>query len=179
MAPRQDSLSRDENFARVVTAYRTTLLRYGLRRLDDLASAEDLVADTFVVVWRRLDELPPRDQELFWLYAVAGNIVRNMLRGRQRSLRLEARLALERAADAPRDFSEENIGLLLAVLAGFSPEEQEMLRLVYWERLTFRQLGLVLGCSENAAGIRVSRLRQRIREELEGRDEPLTREENS
>ena len=54
MATPPGTLSRDENFARLVTAHRPTLLRYGLRRLEDLSSAEDLVADTFVVVWRRL-----------------------------------------------------------------------------------------------------------------------------
>lgn len=172
MATRRDPLSRDENFARLVTAYRPTLLRYGLRRLDDLASADDLVADTFVVVWRRLDELPPSDQELFWLYAVAGNIVNNMLRGRQRSLRLEARLALERKVEGEVDFTEDNLGILLAVLAHLTPEEQEILRLVYWERLTYRELGLVLDCTEKAAGIRVSRLRHQLRDRLSGLGTP-------
>ena len=160
MAIRRSALSRDENFARVATAHRPTLLRYGLRRLDDLSSAEDLVADVFVVAWRRLDELPARDEELFWLYAIAGNLVSNVLRGRQRSMRLEARLALERRVDSEVDFTQENLGILLAVLTHFAPHEQEMLRLVYWEGLTYRQLGHVIGCSEKAAGIRVSRLRQ-------------------
>jgi RNA polymerase sigma-70 factor (ECF subfamily) len=166
MLVRRSTLSRDEEFARLVTAYRPTLLRYGLRRLDDLASAEDLVADTFVVVWRRLDEVPLGDEEIFWLYAVAGNLVKNALRGRQRSLRLEARLALERRADGDVDFNEENLGLLLDLLTQLTSEEQEILRLVYWEKVTYRQLGLVLGCSEKAAGIRVSRLRHGLRDRL-------------
>ena len=166
MAARRVSLSRDEDFARLVTAHRPALLRYGLRRLESLSDAEDLVAEVFVVVWRRLGDVPPRDEELFWLYANAGNVVRNMQRSERRSLRLEAKLALERREEGDVDFSEENLGALLAILAQLAPEEQEILRLVYWERLTYRQVGLVLGCSEKAAGIRVSRLRRRLRQSV-------------
>ncbi|MBW4079308.1 MAG: RNA polymerase subunit sigma-24, partial [Acidobacteria bacterium] len=82
---------RDEEFARVVAAHRHAILRYGLRRLDDQAASEDLVAETFVVVWRRFDDLPPRGEELFWLYGIAGRVLSNMHRGRQRSMRLETR----------------------------------------------------------------------------------------
>ena len=72
--------NEDEEFARVVATHRNALLRYGLRRLDDHFAAEDLVADTFVVVWRRFEELPSRTEELFWLYGIAGNILSNLLR---------------------------------------------------------------------------------------------------
>src|ERR1035437_1498150 len=92
---------RDKNaeLARVVATHRQALLRYALRRLDDRSAAEDLVAETFVVAWRRFDEIPPRDQELFWLYGIAGRVLANALRGRQRSMRLEMRLAFERERD--------------------------------------------------------------------------------
>lgn len=153
--------------ARLVVNHRQALLRYALRRLDDLDAAEDLVAETFVVAWRRLAQIPPRGQELFWLYGIAGRVLSNTLRGRQRSLRLEVRLALERenAEDTPR-YREEDIRQLMEALAKLRPEERELLQLTYWERLSYRETGFVLGCSEKAAGIRISRARQRLRQLL-------------
>lgn len=157
----------DQAFARVVTAHRDAILRYGLRRLDNRSDAEDLVADTFIVVWRRFDELPSRNEELFWLYAIARRVLASQHRSRQRSLRLESRLAFERelGQDSPR-FSMEDIDELMAALGSLAPEEREIIELAYWEKLSYRELGLVLDCSEKAAGIRLSRARHALRELL-------------
>jgi len=173
---------KDEEFARVVATHRNALLRYGLRRLDDHSTAEDLVAETFVIVWRRFEELPPRDEELFWFYGIAGRVLANLLRGRQRSMRLEARLAFERESDleTPR-YTEYDVEALLTGLSELSPEERELIQFAYWEKLSYREMGIALGCSEKAAGIRLSRARQHLRERLnpssvEATVSPLRRE---
>ena len=152
----------DEEFARLLLEHRGALIRYALRRVSDLSSAEDLVAEVFVVAWRRRDQLPPREEEMFWLYGVAHNVLRNMVRSRGRSLRLEARLASERQGEAPAssvDFTALGEGLV-----ALAEDDQEILRLVYWEGLSLREVGAVLDCTEKAAGIRVSRARSRLRE---------------
>ncbi len=162
-----EQLVRDKNaeLARVFATHRRALLRYALRRVDDHSTAEDLVAEVFVVAWRHFDEIPPREQELFWLYGIASRVLSNTLRGRQRSLLLEMRLAFEReqGQDEPR-YSEEDVKQLMEALAELRPGDRELLQLTYWEHLSYRELGLVLDCSEKAAGIRVSRARQHLRQ---------------
>ena len=160
---------KDAEFAKVVATYRAALLRYGLRRLDDHSAAEDLVAETFVVVWRRWDLLPSRDEELFWLYGIAGRVLSNLRRSRSRSLRLEGRLASERELDqeTPR-YSKGDVEELMEALGALTADEQELIQLAYWEKLTHREIGLVLKCSEKAAGIRLSRTRKRLRDLLNG-----------
>ena len=158
---------REQDFARVVVTHRTALMRYGLRRLDDHSEAEDLVAETFVVVWRRFGEMPSRDEELFWLYGIAGRVLSNMRRARQRSMRLESRLALERELEQERPrYSAEDVEELLDALGSLSPDERELIQLAYWEKLSYREIGVTLGCSEKAAGIRLSRARRTLRERL-------------
>ena len=163
-APKPDG---DQDFARVVVTHRAAILRYGLRRLDDPSAAEDLVAETFIVVWRRFDELPSRDEELFWLYGIAGRVLSNLRRSRQRSMRLESRLAFERelGQEMPR-YSMEDVEELMEALRSLSPEEREIIQLAYWEKLSYREMGVVLGCSEKAGGIRISRARQQLRQLL-------------
>jgi RNA polymerase sigma factor (sigma-70 family) len=154
-----------ERFARIVQVHRRALIRYGLRRLDDQSDVEDLVAETFVIAWRRLDTAPGRDAELYWLYAIARRVLANQTRGKARSLRLGARLAAERelAEGEPR-FGEEDLAALMRSLGRLSPEERELIELAYWERLTYREIGLVVGCNEKAAGARLTRVRSKLRD---------------
>jgi len=158
----------DAELARLIATHRNALLRYAMRRLDDRDAADDLVAETFVVARRRRDRLPPRDEELFWLYGIARRVLANSLRARRRSLRLESRLAFERenAVETPR-YDDDDIRRLVAALGHLRPGDRELLELTYWERLSYRQIGLVVGCSEKAAGVRISRARQHLRELLE------------
>ena len=158
---------RDQDFARVVAAHRNAILRYGIRRLDDRSAAEDLVAETFIVVWRRFDELPRRDEELFWLYGIAGRVLANLRRTQQRSMRLESRLAFERelGQELPR-YSLEDVEALMDAMGSLSLDEREIIQLAYWEKLSYREMGVALGCSEKAAGIRLSRARRELRERL-------------
>lgn len=157
----------------MVATHSPALLQYAIRRLNDHFAAEELVAETFVVAWRNSGVVPPRDQELFWLYGIASRILSNTLRGRRRSLRLEMRLALEReqAKDTPR-YDEEVIRNLMEALGELRPEERELLQLTYWEGLSHREIGFVLGCSEKAAGIRISRARQRLRQSMTNPSDP-------
>ena len=55
---------------------------------------------------------------------------------------------------------------VLAALVRLAPNEQEVLRLALWEDLPHREIGAVLGCSENGAANRLHRARRRLSEEL-------------
>jgi RNA polymerase sigma-70 factor (ECF subfamily) len=166
---------KDAEFARLVATHRHALLRYALRRLDDHGDAEDLLAETFVVAWRRFSDLPPRDQELFWLYGIEGRVLANSLRGRRRSMRLEMRLAFEREHEhVSQRYDEADINQLMSAMNQVKPEERELLQLTYWERLSYREVSVILGCSEKAAGIRVSRARQHLRQLLNETDVTAT-----
>lgn len=155
---------KDEEFARLVAAHRRALLRYGLRRVDDRFAAEEVVAETYVVAWRRWGAKPDPDEEIFWLYGIARGVVSNVRRSQSRSLRLEGRLAFEREGEqeSPR-YGEEDVEQLMRALGALSPNEQELLQFAYWEKLSYREIGLVLDCSEKAVGIRLSRARQKLR----------------
>ena len=56
---------------------------------------------------------------------------------------------------------------VLSALAGLRPDDREVLRLAAWEGLDPREMGLVLGCSPNAAAIRLHRARRRLQEAMD------------
>ncbi|HEU5469134.1 MAG TPA: RNA polymerase sigma factor [Actinophytocola sp.] len=77
--------------ARLYDAHARDLYRYLARRLDP-STADDLVAQTFLVAWeRRRRYRPDRASARAWLYGIATNLLRHHARAELRGLRAIAR----------------------------------------------------------------------------------------
>ena len=68
------------------------MLAYVLRRVERAEDAGDVVAETFLVAWRRMDKVPAGDEARLWLYGVARRQLANQRRGELRRSRLADRL---------------------------------------------------------------------------------------
>ena len=78
-------------FAELYNRHRRSIQDYCRRRVaGDLV--DDVVAETFLTAWRRLDDVPAGDGALLWLYRVAYRLVGHEWRSNARRVRLEARL---------------------------------------------------------------------------------------
>lgn len=93
-------VNRRGRFERLVTEVYRPVQRYLLRRTDP-ATADDVLGEVLLVLWRRLDDVP-LDTPLPWVYGVARGCLANILRSAARQERLVHRLAQVRA-DAGRD----------------------------------------------------------------------------
>ena len=144
-------------------AHAPSVLAYALRRTTDDADAEDVTAETFVIAWRRREQVPD-SAALPWLYAVARRLLANQRRGHDRRLRLLARLADQFPSTRSVPSQSE---VVLAALGQLQPDDQELLRLVAWEELTRAEIARVLDITPNAVRIRLHRARMRLRHEME------------
>jgi RNA polymerase sigma factor (sigma-70 family) len=150
------------------TAYRP-LLAYALRRSADHPAAEDVVGETLLVAWKRRRDMPTGVDTLPWLYGVARRVLANQRRAAQRRRRLEGAMAPLTRRSVDPDETAELAAATRAVVAAsqrLGEPDQEVLRLAAWEGLSQRDIAVSLGCSENAAALRLYRARQRLREEL-------------
>jgi RNA polymerase sigma-70 factor, ECF subfamily len=140
-------------------AHHDAVWRYAVRRVGD-AGAEDVVAETFLVAWRRLDAIP--EHELAWLLGVARKVIANQRRGQRRHASLAERLAREPVV--PPESSEADVPAhaVLAALATLSERDQEVLRLVYWDGLDPSDAARALGCTAVALRVRLHRARNRM-----------------
>ncbi len=154
---------RRQRFEGVVATTYLPLLRY-LRRRTDPTTADDVLGEVLLVMWRRADDIPA-EAVLPWCYGVARGCLANSSRARRRHLRLVRRLADERSqrGDPPAEDPR-----LTAALRALSPDDQEVLRLWAWEELPPREISLVLGITPNAASIRLHRATKRLRARLAG-----------
>jgi RNA polymerase sigma-70 factor, ECF subfamily len=155
-----------ECFPEIFDSYAPSVLRFARRRLDDGDAAWDVVNDTFTTAWRHWDRRPAAGELLPWLYAIAGNAVRDQRRSAGRQSRLIARLSAAGTAGHTAD-PADGIVLGQSVASAFArlpAADREVLRLVAWEGMTdARAIGLVLGLSPVAVRTRVHRARRRLR----------------
>ena len=69
---------RARQFEAIFSAAYPRVLGYAIRRTSDRAAAEDAVSETFLVAWRRLDDVPA--EALPWLLGVARKVLANQRR---------------------------------------------------------------------------------------------------
>lgn len=160
-------------FRRLFELAERDILAYALRRVGRAADAADVVAETFLVAWRRLDEVPTGDAARLWLYGVARRQLANQRRGDLRRSALADRLREElvsSAAEATEHTQADGVAAVSAALGRLSEEDRELLTLSSWEGLSPRELAVVLGIPAVTLRSRLHRARRRLRAELDRND---------
>ena len=163
----------ESRFCRLYEEYRRTVLAYAVRRTSDPADAADVVADTFLVAWRRVSEIPAGDDARLWLYGVARRTLANRRRGERRRERLAARLRQDLPAAVAAVAPPTSGGPVIAALEALSDEDREVLLLKAWEELEPAEIASVLGISRVAARSRLHRARSRLQAELSAHSDAI------
>jgi len=164
------------SFRRSWDDFAPSVWAYAARRLPR-DEADDIVAETFLVAWRRRTDRPRRNEKA-WLLSIAHNIIGTRYRSQERHHQLIARLASQPCSRAPddTDFKDTISQTLVNALRDLPERELEALLLVGWDDLTPRDAATVAGCSRQALRMRLHRARRRLkrtlRQEHERQDQP-------
>lgn len=162
---------RRRRFEEIYSANRAQILGYALRRTADPQDAADVLAETFLTAWRRLDAVPAGGQARLWLYGVARRVLANHHRGERRRSALATDLGSRLRADLPgHDLAGDDLAGVAAAFRSLPEADRELLSLVGWEGLGHGEIATVLGCSRNAVRIRLHRARRRFARALERAD---------
>jgi RNA polymerase sigma-70 factor (ECF subfamily) len=166
----QDIVGRERaeaRFERLYAQHGRAVLAFAVRRSSDPQDAPDVLAETFLVAWRRLDEVPRGPEARLWLYGVARNVLANQHRSERRRERLAERLRQElplALADLPQAAGAN--GAVRAALERLGSADREILRLAGWEELSPREIAKELGITQVSARSRLHRARRRLRQAL-------------
>jgi RNA polymerase sigma factor (sigma-70 family) len=162
---------RRSRFETLFARHHAAVRAYVVRRSTGI-TVDDVVADTFLVVWRRLDDLP--EPALPWVLGVARRVLADQRRATQRRRSLIARLARESSVSSawapPDGLSAELAGALRAL----TEHEREALLLVAWDGLSPRDAAIAAGCSSAAFRVRLHRARRRVADHIDI-DQPTTK----
>lgn len=165
--------ARARRFEAVAGDVYEPLQRY-LRRRASAADAADVLSESLLTVWRRLDDVPT-DDPLPWCYGVARRCLANHRRGDDRRRGLDERIAAHRLPDHggdPQARIERLDPALDDALRQLTLAEQEIVRLWAWEHLEPREIALVLDQTPNAVSVALSRARRKLAARLTESDTP-------
>ncbi|MGW2087983.1 RNA polymerase sigma factor [Streptomyces sp. NPDC001880] len=158
-------------FAELYDSYARTVYNHAFRLTADWATAEDVMAATFMEAWRLRHKVDPEGGSLrLWLLGIATNTARNQTRSNRRYR--AAAGAAARAEMAVPDHAEEVAGRVddrrrlaaaLTALAALRRPEREVLTLCLWEGLEYTAAAETLGIPVGTVRSRLSRARAKLR----------------
>lgn len=123
-------------------------------------AADDVVAETFMVAWRRWNDIT--DPPIAWLLVVTRKVIQNRARSLRRHRALTERVALlDGVASYVGDSADLDISRREALerLARLDEKHREALLLVSWDGLTNDQAAVALGIKPATFRRRLSRAR--------------------
>ncbi len=158
--------SPEGRFDRVYREHARDIARFALRRVRSVEEAEEVVAETFITAWRRIDDMPVHP--LPWLYGIAHRIIANHRRGERRYL---AALARMHAAGAELDIADGTAGridaarawpAMAARLAELSDPERDALLLLVWSELSYAEIAETLDIPIGTVRSRIHKARTKL-----------------
>lgn len=156
-------------FRKMYEANWRALLGYAIRRTPSAEEAADVVSETFLVAWRRIESIPPEDEARLWLYGVARRVLSNQQRSSIRRNRLGERLQQHLlTTPLPRwEDTSDSRHLVNSAMDRLGETDRELLRLANWEGLSPAEIAVTAGVPAPTARTRLHRARNRLRHELE------------
>lgn len=164
-----------EAFACLVESYQASVYNLAYRMLGNAEDAEDVAQETFLRAYSRLRSYDPARKFSSWLLAIAAHHCIDRLRRRRWTISLEDTpfgrwfsSGRDPEREMERKEEREEIHRLLERLP---PHYRLVVILYYWNDLSCRQIGEVMGLGEGAVKSRLHRARrmlaQTLREERE------------
>ncbi|GII02879.1 RNA polymerase sigma factor [Planobispora takensis] len=170
--PDETSIVDPDRFGAVFDAHYGEIRRYIGRRLD-IATAEDLAAETFLIAFRRRGRFDPgRGAVRPWLYGIATNLVNRHRRAELRRYRVLARTGPPADDDGhdqrvvDRVAAGVTVGRLSEALARLSRGERDAVLLAAYGELTYDEIAEALGVACGTVASRLSRARTKLRDWL-------------
>ncbi len=164
-----DTGQREARFRALFTDAYPDVLRFAQRRVHP-SHAEDVTAEAFLVVWRRLDEAPIKPGDLrAWLFGIARNHLLNERRSSDRRDALAVRIAQSTTSSWGHhpDLDVVPMGVdLTTAWRRLSDSDQEVLALTVFDDLSSPQAARVLGVTAAAYRLRLMRARRALRRQV-------------
>jgi RNA polymerase sigma-70 factor (ECF subfamily) len=138
---------------------RAPLLGYLTRRAP-VEDAADLLAEVYLVAWRRRSDLPDGDESRLWLFGVARRLVAE--HHRLTWTRADAELHAGATPVEPGRTDEARESAVLGALDSLSEIDRELVTLTTWEGVSPAEAARVVGITAGTARVRLHRARARL-----------------
>jgi RNA polymerase sigma-70 factor (ECF subfamily) len=145
--------------------------RFALRIVRDATTAEDLVSQVFLDVWRTAGQFERRSQVSTWLLSIARFKSLTALRQRRyEDIEQEEVREIADDSDTPEAALERSStsAILRACISKLSPAHREIINLVYYHEKSVEEVGEIIGIPQSTVKTRMFYARKQLAELLKG-----------
>jgi len=145
------------------------VFRFVLRLVRNEATAEDLISEVFLDVWRQAGKFEGRSAATTWILAIARFKALSALRKRpEQELDEEAAEAIPDQSDDPETATakKDKSEALRRCLQGLSAEHREIVDLVYYHEKSVEEVAAIVGIPEATVKTRMFYARKKLSELL-------------
>jgi RNA polymerase sigma-70 factor (ECF subfamily) len=145
------------------------VFRFVVRLVRDESTAEDLISEVFLDVWRQAGRFEGRSAVSTWLLSIARFKALSALRRRpDEELDDEAAEAIEDPSDNPEETlaKKDKSAILRKCLEGLSADHREIIDLVYYHEKSVEEVAQIVGIPENTVKTRMFYARKKLAELL-------------
>ena len=160
-----DRLAMQVLFAR----HHVRVYRFVLRLVRNEATAEDLISDVFLDVWRQADKFEGRSAVSTWMLSIARFKALSALRRRpEQELDDETAEQIEDQSDDPEVAlaKKDKAAVLRQALSKLSAEHREIVDLVYYHEKSVEEVAGIVGIPEATVKTRMFYARKKLSELL-------------
>ena len=144
------------------------LYRFALARLRDPHLAEDVVQESFIKAYERLNSFEARASFKSWLFQIAVNTARNKLRSRREDTVSIDELSLGVAAGAEMELLQTDVKKIIRAEVENLPERQKLaLKLRIFEDLSFKEIAEIMACPYDTAKANYRHALMKLKSNLE------------
>ena len=154
---------------KIVDRYSKPLFAFIMRMVDDQATAEDIFQDTWVRVVRNIGSFRGDSKFSTWLFQIALNLCRNLMRSRAR----RSFVGIEEVSDLSEDPEVDGMKILQAqkvrmLVASLPSKMREVIVLRYYHEKTDVEIAEVTGLPPGTVKSRLHRATELLRSKIEG-----------
>jgi len=145
--------------------------RFILRIVRDATTAEDLVSQVFLDVWRTAGQFQGRSQVSTWLLSIARFKALTAMRQRRfEDIDQEDVRQIPDESDTPETSLDRNdtSAILRACVAKLSPAHREIITLVYYHEKSVEEVGTIIGIPQSTVKTRMFYARKQLADLLKG-----------
>lgn len=136
------------------------------RRVSEESLAEDLTADAFLKAYQKLHTFKEMGVPFSaWLFRIALNEVNMHYRSSKKTIMI----SIERTQvnmireEIHQELQEENMVFLGNALGSLKDKDRQMIEMRFFEKMSFREIGLIFGITENNAKVKVYRIIEKLK----------------
>jgi RNA polymerase sigma-70 factor (ECF subfamily) len=156
-------------FEKLYSKYYEQIFRFVYKHLDDKELAFDITSQVFLAAMTNLKKYESRGVPFSsWLYKIALNELRKSFKTNEslRTINVEKADLADLLADIEEENPEEHVIALTMVLAGLPQQDAELIELRFFQRLSFKEIGVIAEITEANAKMKVYRILDKLKKEI-------------